>query len=95
MTWTTKEVCRIRKSLNWSRSQLSSRLGCSLDIIFQIESGSLEISEELCLQLNQLKNQTDFIFEQRKNQPHAEKIMQEQGLTQISKELIDELKEKE
>ena len=95
MAWTPKDIYRLRKSLNWTKDQLSRRLSCSMEYIIQLEAGTEEANQEVLAQLNQLKNQSDLIFEQRKNQPHAEKIMQDYGLVQIDKELIDELVEKE
>ena len=95
MAWTPNEIYKLRKSLNWTRDQLSRRLSCSLPYIIQLESGATEATAEFCTQLSQLKNQSDLNLDQRRVQSHAEKIMQEHGLLQISKELIDELKERE
>ena len=95
MAWTPKDIYRLRKSLNWTKDQLSRKLSCPLEYIIQIEAGVEKANQEISAQLNQLKNQSDSICERQRNQPRAEKIMQDYGLAQIDKELIDELVEKE
>jgi ribosome-binding protein aMBF1 (putative translation factor) len=91
MEFNQEKVRELRLKMGWSQSDLARRLELQVQVISDIEKGLLEMPEKFRTQLVFLMNQLESITEEIHLQPHAENILENEGLHQI---IYSELRDK-
>lgn len=87
--WTAIEIKNLRQRLGWSKAQMSQRLSCELEVIHNLEAGSLAADTRVQNQMNELlnwveKNSSDMI-----HQAVADRDLHHKNLTQLHRDDLE------
>lgn len=83
MEFSQCKLKELRLKMGWSQSDLARRLQTEVQVIAGIEEGLLEIPGQFKTQLVFLMNQLEILTEEIHLQPHAEKLLEKEGLFQV------------
>jgi ribosome-binding protein aMBF1 (putative translation factor) len=82
--WTAENIQSLRRRLGWSAADLSRRFSCDLKVILDWEGGVSSPLPEQIRQLETLKFHLNDYSNKIQITPQAEKILEEEGLEQVS-----------
>ncbi len=88
--WTGSRIKSLRKRLGWSAVDLSRRLGCKKDQVYQWEKEESVPDKEVVHQLNYIELQLKDRHQKISKRIHAEKHMKDNDLSQVYIDEIDE-----
>jgi len=92
MEWTNAKIKNLRRRMGWSYADLARRLSCKKEEILALESGNMKASKEHIDQLEIILSQCEESTAAKQSQPQAESIMKTNGLGQITKSEIADIK---
>lgn len=87
-----EDIRQLRQRLGWSAAEMARRMGCSVELIAAWESGHQSPEPEVLNQMEYLDSHIRSYSEKISQTPMAEKIMQDDHLSQLThRDLLDRI----
>ena len=87
--WNAFEIKKLRLRLGWSKAEMARHLGCSLQLVSELELGEQGPDQDVKNLMAHLQSWVDRNSEETLDQARAEQKLHDGGLAQLHRDDLD------